>query len=134
MMASTATPKDQDPTAQAHQIGNEGVVLLEAGKFEEAYQCFKEVLDIAEEQGNTELKIDALGNIGLIMASTGDPVGGLEKFQEALALAKKANELDPEPSMAPMGHFILADVFNRMGRTQDAEREVAIARRLQNNR
>ena len=47
-------------------------------------------------------------------------------------LAQKANELDPEPSLAPMGHFILADVYSRLGRVQDAEREVAIAQRLQN--
>jgi tetratricopeptide (TPR) repeat protein len=54
-------------------------------------------------------------------------------LNQAMELAQKANGLDPEPSLAPMGHFILADVYNRMGRLQDAEREVAIARRLQSN-
>ncbi len=52
-------------------------------------------------------------------------------LEQAMDLAQKANELDPDPSLAPMGHFILADVYNRMGRLQDAEREVAIARSLQ---
>jgi tetratricopeptide (TPR) repeat protein len=54
--------------------------------------------------------------------------GDLEK---ASSLAKKGIELGPEPSMAPLGHYILADVYNRLGRLQDAEREVAIARRLE---
>lgn len=48
-----------------------------------------------------------------------------------MSLAKKGIELDPEPSMAPLGHFILVDVYNRLGRFRDAERELAIARRLQ---
>jgi arylsulfatase A-like enzyme/tetratricopeptide (TPR) repeat protein len=56
--------------------------------------------------------------------------GDLEK---ASSLAKKGIELGPEPSMAPLGHYILADVYNRMGRLEDAEREVAIARRLESS-
>ncbi|MGH9460809.1 MAG: sulfatase-like hydrolase/transferase, partial [Vicinamibacteria bacterium] len=52
-------------------------------------------------------------------------------LERALELAKRGIELDPEPSMAPLGHFILADVYNRMGRPQDAERELSEARRLE---
>jgi hypothetical protein len=48
-----------------------------------------------------------------------------------LELAKRGIELGPEPSMAPLGHFILADVYNRMGRPQDAERELSEAKRLE---
>jgi arylsulfatase A-like enzyme/Flp pilus assembly protein TadD len=54
--------------------------------------------------------------------------GDLERSME---LAQRGIELGPEPSMAPFGHFILADVYNRMGRSQDAERELAEARRLE---
>jgi arylsulfatase A-like enzyme/tetratricopeptide (TPR) repeat protein len=53
--------------------------------------------------------------------------GELEKAQE---LALKGLELGPEPSMAPLGHFILADVYNRQGRFGDAERELQKAQKL----
>ena len=32
--------------------------------------------------------------------------------------------LEPDPEMAPLGHFVLADVYNRQGRLAEAEREV----------
>ena len=32
--------------------------------------------------------------------------------------------------LLPLGHFVLADVYNRSGRTAEANREVAAARRL----
>jgi len=35
----------------------------------------------------------------------------------------------PEPRMAPLGHYVLADVYERQGRTADARREVATAKR-----
>jgi len=55
-------------------------------------------------------------------------VGDLDR---SLELAQRGMELEPERSMAPLGHFILADVYNRMGRLQDAERELAQAKRLE---
>ncbi len=54
--------------------------------------------------------------------------GNLEKAQE---LAEKGIALGPEPSMAPLSHYILADVYNRLGRYQDAERAIQTAKRLQ---
>jgi hypothetical protein len=30
-----------------------------------------------------------------------------------------------------LGHFVLADVYNRQGRAQDAQRELTLARRAQ---
>jgi len=54
--------------------------------------------------------------------------GNLELAQQ---LATKGVDLGPEPKMAPFGHFILADIYNRQGRLQDAERELLTARRLQ---
>jgi arylsulfatase A-like enzyme/Tfp pilus assembly protein PilF len=55
-------------------------------------------------------------------------IGDLER---ALQLAKRGIELGPEPSMAPLGHYILVDVYNRLGRLQDAERELATAQSLE---
>ena len=41
-------------------------------------------------------------------------------------LAKK-----PQRSVAPLGHYVLADIFSRQGRENDAAREVALAQRLE---
>ncbi len=51
-------------------------------------------------------------------------IGDLERSVE---LAKRGIELGPEPSMVPFGHYILADVYNRLGKLQEAERELAAA-------
>ena len=55
-------------------------------------------------------------------------------FQGALDLLKRAVDIGSERAplhMAPLGHFILADVYNRQGRFGDAERELRTAQRLQ---
>jgi choline-sulfatase len=52
-------------------------------------------------------------------------------LEKAEAHASRGIELGPDPSMAPFGHFILADVYNRMGRFADAERELRRARAAQ---
>lgn len=54
--------------------------------------------------------------------------GELDRARE---LAQKGIDLGPEPSMAPLGHFILADVYNREGKYADAERELKKAQKLQ---
>ena len=55
-------------------------------------------------------------------------IGDLERSVE---LAKRGIELGPEPSMAPFGHYILADAYNRLGQLPDAERELAAAQGLE---
>ena len=46
------------------------------------------------------------------------------ELREAEETALRGLALEPEPEMAPLGHFVLADVYNRQGRTAEAEREV----------
>jgi len=48
----------------------------------------------------------------------------------AVDLAKRGIELGPEPSLVPFGHFILADAYGRMGRTEDARREMELAQKI----
>ncbi len=64
----------------------------------------------------------------LYLAKTSLDLGQIER---ALELAEKGVELGPEPSMVPLGHYILVDVYNRLGRFQEAERELALARSLE---
>ena len=46
------------------------------------------------------------------------------ELPEAEETALRGLALEPEPEMAPLGHFVLADIYNRQGRTAEAEREV----------
>lgn len=54
-----------------------------------------------------------------------------QRLDEAADLARAGLELDPDPAMAPMGHYLLADIFMRLGRGEDAQRELAAARALE---
>jgi tetratricopeptide (TPR) repeat protein len=47
-----------------------------------------------------------------------------ENFEEAIGLVKKGLELDPEAESAPLGHYVLADIYNRLGRWADYSSEL----------
>jgi len=51
------------------------------------------------------------------------------KASEQAALRGLAS--NPDSEIRPLGHFVLADVYTRMGRRRDAAREVALGRRLE---
>lgn len=50
-------------------------------------------------------------------------------FPEALDLARESLSLHLRPQLTPLAHFVLADLYNRLGRPQDASREVALGKR-----
>ena len=54
-----------------------------------------------------------------------------ENFEEAISLAKKGLELDPEAESAPLGHYVLADIYNRLGRWADYSSELQKGRTLE---
>ena len=58
------------------------------------------------------------------LLDTGDLTGA-----EAAALKGLASEAAPD--VRPLGHYVLADVYSRLGRERDAARQVAIGRRLE---
>ena len=47
-----------------------------------------------------------------------------ENFDEAIRLALKGLELEPEAESAPLGHFVLADIYNRLGRLSEYRAEL----------
>ena len=90
-------------------------------------------------------------NLARLLGAMGDPVGMEASFRAALeanpdfavgylylakalldrgelteaeGVALRGLALGPEPAMAPFGHFVLADIYNRQGRLAEAEREV----------
>jgi arylsulfatase A-like enzyme/Tfp pilus assembly protein PilF len=54
-----------------------------------------------------------------------------QDLDEAVRLARAGIELDPESEFAPLGHYILADIYNRQGRAAEAAREAARGRALE---
>ncbi len=46
-------------------------------------------------------------------------------------LAQRGLEAEPRSPVAALGHYVLADVYNRQGRPADASAEVAKARKLE---
>ena len=140
--------KEDLPTAHY----NLALVLEERGDLQGAIDAYERELEIAPESFRSHF------NLAKLYDQAGRPGKQMEHFQksievnedfavgylylakmhldsgnleQAMSLVRKGIDLGPEPSMAPLGHFILADIYSRLGRPQDAEREVAIARRLQ---
>lgn len=70
----------------------------------------------------------AFGTGHLYLAKALLDAGDLEAAARA---AETGLANDPEPAIAPLGHFVLADVYSRQGRTAEAERAAATGRRLQ---
>ena len=51
--------------------------------------------------------------------------------ENAMPLARKGIELRPPRPLASFGHHVLAEAYGRLGHTQQAERELAIAKNLE---
>lgn len=56
------------------------------------------------------------------------------RLDDAITAARDGLSRRPDPSIAPLGHYVLADVYSRQGRENEAAREVALARRLERGR
>ncbi len=93
--------------------------LLQQGRRpREALELFRKAVEIQPQFGT--------GHLYLAKALL--DVGDLEGAE---ASARLGLERSPEPRLAPLGHFVLADVYNRQGRMEEAAREEAAGRRLQ---
>jgi arylsulfatase A-like enzyme/Tfp pilus assembly protein PilF len=53
------------------------------------------------------------------------------RFDEAVTLAKKGLEVAPKSTYAPLGHYVLADLYSRLGRAADAAAEAQKGRALE---
>jgi choline-sulfatase len=54
-----------------------------------------------------------------------------QDLDEAVRLARRGIELDPAGEYAPLGHYVMADVFSRQGRHLDAELEAVRGQALE---
>jgi arylsulfatase A-like enzyme/Tfp pilus assembly protein PilF len=97
---------------------NLGRLLLRARRPDEARARFRESVDWNPEFGTGHL----------YLAKSLLDAGKLEEAEEA---ARKGLARNPEPEQAPLGHYILADIYNRRGRREEAARQIAAARKLE---
>src|SRR5206468_8429985 len=53
------------------------------------------------------------------------------EFDEAVTLARKGLDVAPGSPYAPLGHYVLADLYSRLGRSADAAAEAEKGRTLE---
>jgi tetratricopeptide (TPR) repeat protein len=54
-----------------------------------------------------------------------------QNLEEAMTLARQGLEHSPQSEFSPMGHYVLADIYNRQGLPELAAREAARGRALE---
>ena len=100
---------------------NLGRLLAKEGRNAEAARRFRASIEARPEF--------AEGHLYLAKALL--DLGDLQAAEQA---AKQGLSLNPERSIAPLGHFVLADIYSRMGRENEAAREVTRAQALERGR
>ncbi len=90
---------------------NLGKLYGQKGYLEKQIERFKKTIEIVPDF--------ALGHLYLAKALMDEGAN----LNQAIEHAKKGLELKPPKEFAPLGHFILADIYNRIGRFADAEAE-----------
>jgi choline-sulfatase len=116
-MAEYQSEIARSPAAyQAHF--NLGKLLSAAGRKAEAVSHFQRAVDA---------KPDFAGGYLYLAKARLD----IDDLTGAEAAVIKGRTLKPEAAIAPLAHYVMADVYSRRGRTKDAEREAAAGRRLE---
>ena len=100
---------------------NAAKLLQKVGRASDAIAHFRKVVEIEPAFGTGHLYL------AQALLEAGD-LDGAEQW------ARSGLENNPEPRMAPLGHYVLADVYEQRGRMAEAKREVAAAERLKSAR
>jgi arylsulfatase A-like enzyme/Flp pilus assembly protein TadD len=117
--AIAAYRAEVDTNAKAYRAAfNLAKLLQKAGRGEEAVKFFRKTVEVQPDFGTGHLYL------AKALLDAGDLRGAEESARRGLASK-------PDPRLAPLGHYVLADVYNRLGRTADAERELAAAKKRQ---
>ena len=100
---------------------NAAKLLQKVGRTDDAIVHFRKVVEIEPAFGTGHLYL------AQALLERGD-LDGAEQW------ARTGLENHPEPRLAPLGHYVLADVYEQRGRFAEARREVAAAERLKQAR
>ena len=96
-------------------------LLAAAGRPADAVRQFEQTVDANPD----------FGSAFFYLAKARLDLGDLDGAEAA---ATKGMTLKPDAAIAPLGHYVLADVYSRRGRPKDAAREAAEGRRLESRR
>ena len=116
--AIAAYEKELTANPKAHRAAfNLAKLLQQAGRPREALERFRQVATLAPDF--------AIGRLYLakVLLDTGDLAGAEREAKAGLSLS-------PDPSMAPLGHYVLADAYNRQGRVAEARTQQQAGDRL----
>jgi len=114
--------KEQEASPYNHKPDfNLGLLYAKAKENQKAIAEFESCLEKNEEFA------DAHVFLAKEYMDTGRDLGEAEK------LAQRGLELKPEKRTEILGHFVLADIYNRMGRIRESQSHVNRARELQKN-
>ena len=58
-------------------------------------------------------------------------LGDRARFPEAIDAAERGLRLAPNSPTAPLGHYVLSDIYTLDGRTADAQRELRLGGQLE---
>jgi len=100
---------------------NAAKLMQKTGRTKEAITYFRKVVEIEPAFGTGHLYL------AQALFETGD-LDGAERW------ARSGLENHPEPRLTPLGHYVLADVYEQRGRMAEAKREIAAAERLKTAR
>jgi len=113
--------------------------LEELKQHPENYKSAFNLSRLYEQAGDRQGQIDALKQS--ILSNPRFPEGHFflakayldseSNLDEAVRLALKGLELAPKSEYAPLGHYVLADVYNRQGRAREGAQELARGRALE---
>jgi len=109
----------KDDVYQAHF--NLAKLLAKMGRASDAVHHFEQAVKVNP----------SFGGGYLYLAKARLDIGDLTGAEEA---ALKGLTLNPEADIAPLGHYVLSDVYSRRGRSQDAAREAAEGQKLERRR
>jgi len=92
---------------------------MRQGKLEEAIVAYRKAIDINPSFAEGHLFLAKLY------------LDGEQNFDEAARLARRGLELAPQSEFAPLGHYVIADIYSRQGRRAEAEQEAGLGRALE---
>ena len=71
------------------------------------------------------------GEVYFYLAKALLDLGDRARFPEAIDAAERGLRLAPNSPTAPLGHYVLSDIYTLDGRTADAQRELRLGRQLE---
>lgn len=113
--------------------------LKEIERHERSFKAWFNLGRLYERMGDRTRQIEALQ--GAVDQNPGFAEGYLylakayldarRNLPAAIDIARKGLSLAPQSPYAPLGHYVIADIYNRLGRPDLARREAEIGRRLE---